>query len=171
MPYDPDWPRRFERERDRLEQALAPWLSSGVHHIGSTAVPGLAAKPVIDMMAGVQDLAEARAAFRPLRDLEYAAGVHRPHEAHWFHLPIAEDWALRTHHLHLTEPGSDLWRERLAFRDALRADDGLRAEYQELKLRLARAHGADLQAYTRDKRDFVARVLAATGIQLGGDRP
>ena len=51
VPYDPDWPRRFEQERDRLTAALAPWLDGGIHHVGSTAVPGLAAKPVIDMRA------------------------------------------------------------------------------------------------------------------------
>ena len=88
----------------------------------------------------------------------------------WFHKPPSPDLAERTHHLHLTEPGSDLWRERLAFRDALRADDALRDEYAELKQRLAAAHGEDLGAYTAAKRDFVARVLGLAGIELGPRR-
>lgn len=163
--YDPGWPHRFDAERLVLERALAPWLSGGVHHVGSTAVPGLAAKPVIDMVAGVRDLAEARAAFAPLREHSYGYEPHRPH-AHHFRKPAASTLELRTHHLHLTEPDSDLWRERLAFRDALRADPALVAEYQQLKQRLARQHD-DVAAYTADKRAFVARVLAAAGITLG----
>ena len=66
VPYDPEWPRRFAAERALLERVLAPSLEGGIHHIGATAIPGLASKPIIDMMAGVQDLEEARAAFDPL---------------------------------------------------------------------------------------------------------
>jgi GrpB-like predicted nucleotidyltransferase (UPF0157 family) len=71
VPYDPEWPRRFATEEEALEAALAPWLLGGIHHVGSTAVPGLAAKPVIDMVAGVRDLEESRAAFGPLGALGY----------------------------------------------------------------------------------------------------
>jgi len=65
VPYDPDWPRQFEEERALLKGVLAPWLQAGVHHVGSTAVPRLSAKPTIDMIAGVRDLEEARAALEP----------------------------------------------------------------------------------------------------------
>ena len=155
VPYDPAWPTQFETERARLEQALAPWLEQGVHHIGSTSVPGLAAKPIIDMIAGVRDLDEARAALEPLAALGYRYREHRP-EAHLFSKP--------THGVHLTEPGSDIWVERLAFRDALRADRELAAEYEEWKLR-----HAGTRAYTADKRPFVARVLAEAGLGLKPD--
>lgn len=164
--HDPDWARRFADERALLERVLARWLSGGVHHVGSTAVPGLAAKPIIDMIAGVADLIEARAAIAVLGEHGY---VHSPHQprAYRFAKPPSPHWYECTHHLHLTEPGSDLWRERLAFRDALRADPVLRDEYQTLKLRLARTHDAeDIAAYTAAKRDFVARVLAGAGITL-----
>ena len=83
VPYDPDWPRRFEEERVLLERALAPWLEGGIHHIGSTAIPGIAAKPDIDMMAGVRDLEEARAAFEPLFALGYEGTPHRPRTHHF----------------------------------------------------------------------------------------
>jgi GrpB-like predicted nucleotidyltransferase (UPF0157 family) len=138
-----------------LEGALAPWLVGGIHHIGSTAVPGLAAKPIIDMIAGIGNLDEARAAAEPLAALGYVYRAHRP-EAHLF----VQD----TRGIHLTEPGSDLWRERLAFRDALRADPELRREYEEWK----RAH-AGAEGYTASKWDFVARVLAGAGIELKPD--
>jgi GrpB-like predicted nucleotidyltransferase (UPF0157 family) len=72
-----------------------------------------------------------------------------------------------THGLHLTEPGSDLWRERLTFLDALRRDPKLSTEYEVLKLRLAEEHPRDSEAYTAGKREFVARVLQSAGLQLG----
>lgn len=166
MPYDPEWPRRFDSERTLLERVLAPWLEGGIHHIGATSIPGLAAKPIIDMMAGVRDFEEARAAFEPLREQSYVYTPHRPGIAHHFSKPSPRSSKV-THGLHLTEPGSDLWRERLTLRDALRADPALAGEYAALKLRLAREHGDDIAAYTAGKRAFVARVLASAGIQLG----
>jgi GrpB-like predicted nucleotidyltransferase (UPF0157 family) len=155
VPYDAEWPALFEAERARLEDALEPWLTGGIHHIGSTAVPGLAAKPIIDMIAGVRDLEEARGAFEPLEALGYSYREHRP-EAHLF--------VTATSGIHLTEAGSDLWRERLAFRDALRADPELRREYAEWKLEHAGPNG-----YDDTKWPFVARVLAGVGIALKPD--
>jgi GrpB-like predicted nucleotidyltransferase (UPF0157 family) len=157
--YDPNWPRRFEAERALLEQVLAPWLDGGIHHVGSTAVPGLAAKPIIDVIAGVRDLDESRAAYDVLREHGYVHSPHRPGIAHHFTKPGFS--------LHLTEPGSDLWRERLAFRDALRADAALRAEYETLKRALADEHDGDIAAYTAGKRDLVGRVLRQAGLGLG----
>lgn len=159
VPYDPGWPVRFEAERTRLEVLLAPWLEQGIHHIGSTSVPGLAAKPIIDMIAGVRNLDEARAAFEPLQGAGYRYREHRP-EAHLFRKA--------GYGVHLTEPGSEIWRERLAFRDALRANPALAAEYEDWKLR----HVATIPGpspYTADKRPFVARVLAEAGIGLKPD--
>jgi GrpB-like predicted nucleotidyltransferase (UPF0157 family) len=162
--YDPEWQHAFEGERVLLERALAPWLKGGIHHVGSTAVPGIAAKPIIDMVAGVRDLEEARAAFEPLREASYVHAPHRPGIAHHFAKPSESE---ARYGLHLTEPGSDLWRERLAFRDALRRDAELAGEYEALKLRLAQEHGHDAAAYTAGKRAFVARVLASVGETLG----
>jgi GrpB-like predicted nucleotidyltransferase (UPF0157 family) len=118
------------------------------------------------MMAGVRDLEEARAAFAPLRDHSYIPTPHREGIAHHFSKPSALT-SEATHGLHLTEPGSDLWRERLAFRDALRANPALAAEYEVLKLRLAREHPEDIVAYTTGKRAFVGGVLKGVGVTLG----
>ena len=142
-----------------LERVLEPWLEGGIHHIGATSVPGLAAKPLIDMMAGVEDFEEARATHEPLLAEGWEHTPHRPGIAHHFSKPGFG--------LHLTESGSDLWNERLAFRDALRADRELVAEYAALKLRLAREHPDDIEAYTAGKRAFVGRVLGAAGLKLG----
>lgn len=165
VPYDEAWPRLFEAERAALEEVLAPWLEGGIHHVGSTAVPGLAAKPILDLMAGVRDFEEARAAYEPLRKHGYTHEPHRPGIAH--HFARGSRAGDTTHGLHLTEPGSDLWRERLAFRDALRDDPKLAADYERLKRQLARNHGDDASAYVRGKRVFVAGVLARFGLQPG----
>lgn len=166
VPHDADWARAFETESTRLKRILAPWLEGGIHHIGSTAVPGLSAKPIVDMMAGVHDLAEAREALGPLGEHSYLLDPHRPGIAHHCVKP-SRSLSEMTHALHLTEPGSDLWRERLAFRDALRDDPGLVREYESLKLRLAREYKDDPASYTAGKRDFVTRVLASAGLPLG----
>jgi GrpB-like predicted nucleotidyltransferase (UPF0157 family) len=166
VPYDPEWPRHFESERALLERVLDRWLKDGIHHVGSTAVPGLAAKPIIDMMAGVCDLGAAWAAFEPLREHGYVHSPHRPGIAHHFSKPSLR-WAEVTHGLHLTEPGSDLWCERLAFRDALRNDNELLGKYAALKLRLAQEHGDDDAAYTAGKRVFVRIILERAGLTFG----
>lgn len=158
-PYDPQWVVLFEDERASLEVALADWLVGPVEHIGSTSVPGLAAKPIIDMMAPVRSLARAAAAIEAVTALGYRHGVHRPEEARYFFRPGTDHWWERTHQLHLTEPTSLLWRRRIAFRDALRRRADHRDRYVQLKRDLAQAHGTDLTAYARDKDDFVNDVL------------
>jgi GrpB-like predicted nucleotidyltransferase (UPF0157 family) len=145
--YDPDWPRQFAAERSALEELLAPWLSGPVEHIGSTAVPGLDAKPILDMLAPVSDLAAAEAAIPVLARRSYVHAQHRP-AALYFFRPAIPAASGHTHHVHLTERGSDLRQERIAFRDALRADPALARQYQHLKDTL------------------VAAVLAAAGIAL-----
>ena len=158
VPYDPDWARSFEAERALLERVLAPWLEGGIEHVGSTAIPGIAAKPIVDMIAGVRNFEDARAAYEPLHAVGYVDEPHRPEIAHHFAKPALE-LDVRRLNLHLTEPSSSLWRERLAFRDALRADPALAAEYEALKLRLAHQYPGDVRTYTDGKRDFVHRVL------------
>ena len=164
--YDPEWRQCFEAERALLAQVLAPWLEGGIHHVGSTAIPGLMAKPIIDIIAGIRDLQAAHAAGNPLGQLSYVPDPHRPGIAHHFEKP-ALSVGKPAYGLHLTEPGSDLWMERLAFRDTLRKDPQLLAEYQELKVRLGREHPDDIAGYTAGKRRFVTRVLALSGLEPG----
>jgi GrpB-like predicted nucleotidyltransferase (UPF0157 family) len=159
VPYDPGWPDRFEGEKALLERSIAKWITGGIHHVGSTAVPGLAAKPVIDILAGVRDLRFSRDCIEELAKLDYRYAPYRAAEMHWFCKP---DPSRRTHHLHLVPTGSRRYRAELAFRDALRATPELAGEYAQLKLRLAGEHRDDREAYTEAKRDFIARVLAST---------
>ena len=154
--YDESWPARFEQERAILDRAIESWVVGGIEHVGSTAVSGLAAKPVIDIMVGVESLEASRAAIPVLSEIEYCYFPYRPDVMHWFCKPSP---SFRTHHLHLIPFRSRLWLERLAFRDYLRthADDA--TEYAELKQRLAEQHRLDREAYTDAKTLFVERIL------------
>lgn len=155
-PYSPRWPEDFAREQSVVAQALAPWLIGVPEHIGSTAVPGLAAKAVIDVMAPVASLEDSVGAIAAAAGIGYQHFPYKPDQMHWFCKPSP---AHRTHHLHLVPLGSRLWAERLAFRDALRASADLRRAYGSLKLRLAAEHRHDRKAYTDGKSAFVAQVV------------
>jgi GrpB-like predicted nucleotidyltransferase (UPF0157 family) len=155
-PYDPAWPAKFEDERKKLAQILAPWLVGPIEHIGSTAVPGLPAKPVIDIMGAVRDLPSSKPAIEALMPLSYCYFEYKADVMHWFCKPSDFE---RTHHLHLVPFESRLWQERLAFRDCLRSDEPTRRAYLELKLKLATEFREDREAYTDGKAEFIQSVL------------
>jgi len=161
--YDLEWPAMFEQECAVLEQTLAQWLTGPLEHIGSTAVPGLLAKPVIDIMGGVASLDASRDAVAGAGKAGYIYYPYRADQMHWFCKPSAE---LRTHHLHLVPVGSPLWVERLAFRDYLRHTPAAACEYAELKQRLSKEFQFDREAYTDAKAPFVRHVveLALKGV-------
>lgn len=154
--YDPSWPDRFAEERDALEGVLGGWAVGGIHHVGSTAVPGLDAKPIIDILVGVESLEASRACFGPLAGLGYLYAPYRADEMHWFCKPHP---SRRTHHLHLVPSESSRFRDELAFRDELRSDSQLVSEYSELKHSLAVQFANDREAYTDAKAEFITRVL------------
>lgn len=154
--YDSTWPAKFAAEKVALAAVLIPWLVGPIEHVGSTAVPGLAAKPVIDIMAAVRDLPSSRPAIEVLQPLSYCYFDYKSDVMHWFCKPSDFE---RTHHLHLVPFKSPLWHDRLAFRDTLRVDSAVRREYLELKLRLALQFRDDREAYTEAKTDFIQSVL------------
>jgi GrpB-like predicted nucleotidyltransferase (UPF0157 family) len=158
--YDPAWLARFASERDRLLRLLP---GAEIHHIGSTAVPGMPAKPVIDLMALVQDLDAPIAALTEQGGYQYpeafnATLTHR----RWLCRPAA---AHRTHHLHLVDEPTELARH-LRFRDRLRASDALGGEYARLKRRLAERFGDDREAYSAAKSAFIERVEADARLEF-----
>ena len=157
MPYDLSWPARFEAERSALAEAIGEWIAGGIHHVGSTAVPGLEAKPIIDILAGVRDLDESRACFEPLARLGYVYAPYLAGEMHWFCKPHP---SRRTHHLHLVPVDSKRYEDELAFRDRLRDDPRIAREYLDLKRTVASRFANDREAYTNAKSGFIGRVLA-----------
>jgi GrpB-like predicted nucleotidyltransferase (UPF0157 family) len=156
VPYDEAWPVRYAEERAALLAAIGDWVLGGVHHVGSTAVPGLDAKPTIDILVGVRDLQEARLSFDRLGALGYLYAPYRASEMHWFCKP---DPSRRTHHLHLVATDSARFRDELAFRDHLRGHPDVAEEYARLKRRLANAFEHDREAYTAAKADFIRGVV------------
>ncbi len=156
VPYDPRWPAMFAAERAFLESVLGPWRTGPIEHIGSTAVVGLCAKPVIDVMVGVESLAAAEPAKVVMRDEGYHWADYKTDVMHWFCKP---SFAMRTHHVHLVPYASPLWRERIAFRDLLRSDEAVARAYASLKLQLAVKYRLDREAYTEAKWPFIARAL------------
>lgn len=139
-----------------MEGVIGEWVGD-IHHIGSTAVPGLEAKPIIDILAGVRDLDESRACFEPLARLGYMHAPYLPDEMHWFCKPHP---SRRTHHLHLVPVHFKRYADELAFRDRLREDPLLAEEYLALKRSLVSRFANDREAYTDAKSGFVSRVLA-----------
>lgn len=158
VPYDPHWSALFTAERDRL-LGLFPAQLLDVQHIGSTAIPGMAAKPIIDLMAGVESMAMADLLYVPLLDSGYTtsdAFNATLTDRRWF-MRYANGH--RTHHLHVVVHGSGIWHQRLSFRDALRADSALAKRYTRLKQKLAHQYRTDREAYSRAKSDFVLSIV------------
>jgi GrpB-like predicted nucleotidyltransferase (UPF0157 family) len=162
--YDPRWPELFEQERRHLLECLPADIVGRIEHFGSTAVPGLAAKPVVDMLVEVSDLEATKRRIVPIletQDYEYlwrpTHGDDGPPFYAWF---IKRDrlTRVRTHHIHMVERQFEHWR-RLLFRDCLIANPAVAAEYAQLKRRLAAEFPNDRVAYTNGKSDFINRVM------------
>ena len=156
--YDPRWPEQFKAERRIVAQALGP-LAVAIEHVGSTAVPGLAAKPVIDVQVGGAHIGDAAGCAERLIAIgwEYL-GEHGIPDRHYF-----QRWsgATRTHHLHLVEFDSEMWCESVLFRDYLRCHANAAREYAELKRALAARFRHDRPGYTDAKAPFIEAALRA----------
>ena len=166
QPYDSSWPGRFQLERQHLLDCLPNDLIVRIEHFGSTAVPGLSAKPIVDVLVGVTSLSQTKSQIVPVLEgqgYEYfwrpTLGDDKPPWYAWFikRDPKTGD---RTHHLHLVEQTPEFeghW-DRLLFRDYLIAHSQTAAEYEKLKLELASQHPNDRVKYTQLKTDFIVRV-------------
>ena len=161
VPYDPNWPALFEAEAIRLRRALGS-LAVRIDHHGSTAVPGLSSKPVIDIQISVANLTPLNWYGKPLEALGYGHVPH-PDDAFcpFFHRP--SEWP-HTHHVHVVTAGGEEERRTLAFRNHLRCHDHVAREYERLKQRLvSELNPHDHQsreAYARGKTEFVERIVA-----------
>jgi GrpB-like predicted nucleotidyltransferase (UPF0157 family) len=168
VPYDCRWPAAFEQEAIRLRQALGS-VALRIDHNGSTSIPGLAAKPIIDIQVSVASLQPIAAYGECLRAAGYLHVSH-PDDSFcpFFHRPAR--WP-HTHHVHVVQAGSAEERRTLAFRDYLREHAEAAREYQWLKQdlssQLAPVDGESREAYARAKTDFIERIVA---LALGSGR-
>ncbi|MFS1525456.1 GrpB family protein [Microbulbifer sp. 2304DJ12-6] len=154
--YDASWVSIFEREKRHLMAIAGEWNHGGIEHVGSTAVPGMVAKPVVDIMFGVRSLAGSAPAIDVLVESGYQYWPYKAEVMHWFCKPSD---TFRTHHLHLIPFESPLWRERIQFRDLLRSNRDVAIQYAQLKRKLAATHKEDREAYTEKKWPFIQQAL------------
>lgn len=158
VPHAEVWHQLFAQEEARLRDALGG-LAVSVEHVGSTAVCGLSAKPIIDIAVAVREIADAERCVAPLAGIGYEyRGENGIPGRHYF-----AKGEPRTHHLHMVELSSEFWRAHLLFRDYLRRHPEAAREYDALKRRLAIEHAHDRGAYTEGKAAFIEGVLEAAG--------
>ena len=163
--YDHDWPRRYAEERDRIAAAIGE-AALAIEHVGGTAVPGLPAKPVIDLMVGVEDIERAGPAVAGLINLgyEYVPELESQlPDRRYFRRGSPE-----THHVHMVPLSSDYFAGHLLFRDYLRSHPQAAEEYGELKRGLAARFPFDREAYRAGKLPFIDMVVAAARREAGG---
>jgi GrpB-like predicted nucleotidyltransferase (UPF0157 family) len=169
VPYDERWPGLYEAARAELAAALGD--EAAIEHVGSTAVPGLAGKPIVDIMVGVPSLDDDQ----PLVDAvvglgyEYVAETSPPMPFRRFFRrsdqQLAPGFARAGYHVHMVERAHEFWPAHLAFRDHLRAHPDDAAEYERLKVELAERFSTERERYTDAKGDFIAAVLAKAGVR------
>lgn len=178
LPYQQEWPSLFNQICNDLTQVLATWHPE-IEHFGSTAVPGLSAKPVIDVLVGLKDKAHLDAVIRPMQDKGYIyyanfteenperrlfVGLRSPGSSlptqfdDWEQIPHETIHALRLSHIHIWWRSSPEWTRHLAVRDYLIAHPAQRVAYDQLKQRLAKGEWQDGMAYNRAKNDFLQQL-------------
>lgn len=159
--YNPEWPELFKFEEKELLVVVGDYVVA-IEHMGSTAVPGLAAKPVIDMMIGVRTLAEAdKYCIEPITGLgyEYVKAFEKDTPFRRYFRKDGRD-GNRTHQIHLVEYGSDWWKRHLAFRDYLRVHTDSRDAYAQLKRDLATREFETVSDYANAKTEFIKTIEA-----------
>jgi GrpB-like predicted nucleotidyltransferase (UPF0157 family) len=162
-PYNPDWTSAYEKERQAILNTAGPWIYE-VQHIGSTSIPGLIAKPIIDILAAITSLDDAVHIHSPLvgsgytyvPDYEDKLPERRFFNKHF----LGNDGF----HLHVVEKGSNFWRRHLAFRDYLISHPDAANEYAELKTKLAGVYRNDRVQYTDQKSDFIQKIERLAGV-------
>ncbi len=155
--YNPDWPILYEKEKRRILEAVRDRIL-GIEHIGSTAVPGLGAKPIIDIMAGVHDKASADECLLPLQKIGYTDVTPEPDNPGWFYCLGKAPHSVG-YHLHLMKYQSSDWNRHLVFRDYLRSHPDVAEKYFRLKKRLSKEYGINRVGYTDAKTTFIGKIV------------
>ena len=163
VPYNEAWPSLFEEERARIERAIGPWVEE-IEHVGSTAVPGLAAKSVVDIMVGVKSLDNTPILVERLEAVgyEYVPEFERQMPQRRYFRKLRR--GRRTHQIHLVERSdAEFWDRHVLFRDYLRRHPGVAEEYALLKHEFSGRFREDRAAYTEAKTLFIREVVRRAG--------
>jgi GrpB-like predicted nucleotidyltransferase (UPF0157 family) len=169
--YDPRWPGLYEEESARVREAAAESIMA-VEHVGSTAVPGLAAKPIVDIMAGVAGAAAAELCLAPLADVGYTDVTPQPpEEKEWYYCLGRHPAEGRGYHVHLMQYPSACWNRHILFRDYLRGRADVARAYRRLKRELAARFRDDRLGYTEAKDDFIEKTLARARREMEDKKP
>ncbi len=155
--YNPDWRNRFEKEKQLLIKTLSD-LSIKVEHIGSTAVQGLKAKPVIDIMIGLDDFKNANDQIGKLEKIGYRYISAYENVMPFRRFFIKENMGQRTHHIHMVQSDTEFWERHILFRNHLRQNKADREEYNRLKLELVKKDWIDGNEYADAKTGFIRRI-------------
>jgi GrpB-like predicted nucleotidyltransferase (UPF0157 family) len=168
--YDSGWQARFVEQQARLTVILKPWLAGEIEHVGSTSVPGLRSKPIVDILTPVRSLAASRAAIPILEEDGWLFWPDDPNRDYrlWFLRPNP---AARTHHLQIIQHDNPNLRALIVFREALRRDSKAQAAYSALKADLTSKYHGDRNAYSNAKTEFVQAILEAEGVSPSSRKP
>ncbi|WP_342501389.1 GrpB family protein [Bacillus sp. FSL W7-1085] len=154
VPWSIEWAKEFESEKRKIIGDIGQYIIN-VHHIGSTAVKGLSAKPIIDIAIEIEHFFDGEKCVIALEALGYSyKGTDVLPERHYFNKGEP-----RTHQIHMYQRHNKYLLEQLNFRDYLRNNEQARSEYQQLKLKLSRLHGNDKHKYAHEKTDFIKSIL------------
>ena len=163
--YNPQWPILYEKEKDQILSVIGH-CAIAIEHVGSTSVLGLGAKPIIDIMVAMRQLADASACVVPLQNLgyKYAPEFEALMPERRFFRRFSS--GVRTHHLHLVEITSEFWEHHLLFRDFLRNHSESAQQYYQLKQELAAKFHGNRAAYTDAKTQFIESILEKARVGL-----
>jgi GrpB-like predicted nucleotidyltransferase (UPF0157 family) len=156
--YDPQWPILYEEERRSVLEVAGEKILD-IEHIGSTAVPDLCSKPIVDIMAGVGGEADADECVRLVATIGYDDVTPEPETQDWYYC-LGKGFHSVGYHLHLVRHGSEFWERHILFRDYLRAHPEMAREYDVLKRGLALEYGSDRLGYTEAKTSFIESVVS-----------
>jgi GrpB-like predicted nucleotidyltransferase (UPF0157 family) len=165
IPYDPAWPKQYDEEKQRLQRALGSLILQ-VEHIGSTAVPGLGAKPIIDIMIALKDITDVTGCVLPLKNIGYEHLGENGISGRHFFRKLSKETGIRTHHLHIVGAGNEFVEKHLFFRDYLRTHPETAQQYYQLKKELAAKHSIDRDFYTNEKASFIEAILVKSKNRL-----
>jgi len=158
VPYNPRWPEFYKQEKEKVVKVMGEKVKS-IEHIGSSSVPGLGGKDIVDFAVGVQSRETADESVDLLQALDYTSITPQPGHTQWFYCLGKSPGLLPRYHLHLMKCPSPFWTKHILFRYYLRKHPEVALEYFNLKKRLAEKYGRDRIGYTEAKTIFIERVM------------